>query len=838
MAISLKLYRIDEAPLSREVDVLDGGDDMGISFFVNDIAEIIKSKSDFAKGVKLLGTNRTNHALEWAFRLDVKADNIINKTIPCSLSVDGVLITKVAATLTVQRISTGSDGIVYECTVTGGRYGWASKLEALDYCAIGLDSHVFSPALVSNSLDRTGLVGPAYDDTYIGCAYNPVFYGGWLIPTQISIYDLRPHLYLKHLLEKVFAYIGYSLRGEFVETAIYGKMQVLYANGVFGIPQALYDELWALELANTIASYDPTNINVIYWQSDTIQSRYWDRNVFNVPQDMYAYIAFRLDAGTQQATLAGFCNGGIDFVGAAHDWQILVNATAVATGTYSGTAFLLEWVGEIQAGDEVRIKIDQGAHALPIQICLSGKGVGSLIVRPITGVVNGTTVNLCDSIPTGFSVKQLMDDITLLFGLSYETNEITKEVKWGMLPKKPTIGNKNWTNKVDKKDINLEFDERCGISLKYREDGDDKSFKDNAAKYNLLVADGCSTRELQMLSRTNTIGDKPIVTYYHGSLHHYVINSLLQSTNPSGYQGFSTTAYTHYYGREVVVVELRLVAGLTFNYHWWRIEVNGFPVASAPYIGAAFVVSWSGVLVQGDVVRFRLVNDVSDVSGLADVFLNNLDSTVLVYPKNLLFHFYNAPNPLFRSPMPYMVNYDMETVAVDDITTLGSVLNTRIKHKFGVKLAIYEGLVDAAVINITNVLAEPFFKYYDTALTTFAHFPYAYFWDYVEGIRDSLAFDDMSEYVLSPSGYFTVQKTILGRKKGGMSFYYDVFSGTGYLVYVTCWLRLSVADIQRLDFYDYVYLALTDMGTAKCLLLEVNDWSPSVGMAKCKFIKV
>lgn len=454
--ICLKLFREDEAPRTRIVDVLN--DDFGVTYRVNDIADIIKSKSSTSKGLKLLGTRRTHEAFEWLFRLDTISDNIVGKAIPCLLEVDGIDVLRGGGVLTVSKIETDlhDTHTVYQCQVTAGRFRWASLMRDLKACDLpNLGTHTYDENTVLASLDRKGFYGTVYDETFIGCTYFPVFYGSWKRQAfRINFYDLRPHVYVAWLLAKAFEHLGYTLTGDYVESDDFRELVILFGRGIF---TAQADEINSAKCEvyhGTTRCYEAFSLTTgegLFLDLATNDCNNWNGFVWTQPGTIGVEMefTFRIEPGVTTTGIAfeiiknfglagqtsitqvdyDSLNGNIetfricmnpgDTMRVFWRWESITNPSTCPACFPAGSG-----CGGFGSNPRIELfPLDARLTATPVSV-IDGYEPGSPLVERCLG----TTVNLCETIDPTLTMKEVVDGLTHARGLLWLTNETNKTV--------------------------------------------------------------------------------------------------------------------------------------------------------------------------------------------------------------------------------------------------------------------------------------------------------------------------------------------------------------------------------------------------------------------------
>jgi len=454
--------------------------DIASSYSVNDITDISKPKNHFSKNVELSGTPRTNKALQYVFRVDVITNNILDIDIDAQLLVNGVDILYSVGVLQVTEMRTNETlgTIFYECDLTGGRFRWVSLLDKLFACDLPLGSHIFDDTTTRNSWDRKGKLGVVFDHTFIGAAYFPVHYG-WFVDGSINvnIQDLRPHVYIAHIFQVAFAEIGYTLKGDYINSNRYKGLMHMFTRGAWDLTFDQETELTAQAVHQGPYLYDSCDVlgEGQFMRFDInnggffINIREWEQ-----PIDAEMEICVTVDPG--QGIVAGCLSLHIE-----------VNAISVTLAPYIPISGINLCITLILFKDDI-VKLrwvnDQCLIGPPPcdQITI---GILKAIwdFRPTNPKVKGigSTIELCETMDPKLTVKNILDGVTHLENLYWETNESSKEVTVSTATEfyRPQV-QEEWSDRVDcGRDIVQEIDKgKCrNFVFSFKKDSSDAFVK-------------------------------------------------------------------------------------------------------------------------------------------------------------------------------------------------------------------------------------------------------------------------------------------------------------------------------------------------------------------------
>jgi len=855
--ICLLIRREDELDFF-EVDLL-AAPDIATTYAITDIFKLSAAANPFSKQVQLLGTPQTNKALQYVFRVDKITNKILHKRITARLLIDGIDILVGGGILEVTEMVNNQvrGTIIYQCDLTGANYNWSVIFKDLEWCDIPLGSHVFDEDNVRDSWDRLGKLGTPFDYSFIGASYYPVHYGWWRQKTRVSIYDLRPHVYLKWLLEVAFTFAGYTLIGDYSISDEFEGLSLPFTRGVFGVSDTELQRT-NKEFIPIGGPYDPLNVTSNVLDSTVALDDYWYFKAWTQPFNAYMRVRFELNDGDLVPAIP-FPASNVSYTQPVI-WAVFVNGVNVGQENYPNTVtpgdpMVLEVDIPLEAGDIVQIQVLEDPLATPppaAQILIPpGEGVFNFI--PLTGILLGDTVDLCDTLDSAISITDVIKGFIHERGLYMLTNEENKTVEFIKISDFYTTDtHEDWTPKVNcDADITEIVLEECrNYVLKFKQDNDIQLFDQNCIefekgfRFSQLVIhepeDACRTTfENPIFSATNSVGHMPRANLIHGLAKLYSVVGLtfiMEMDNPNGHYQWvgggtiwqADRVGWHYF--QLTIADL-----LVSDYHLWQLEVNGVPTATAEYIGVGFNFEWYGCLQVGDQVRYRIIqgpNAPPPPDGAVTITLGKAALNV----KWGYWQFHDIDLDGWKSIMPSL----MKNTPVPEQAEEKDPLEI-ISHDLNPRLIKFEGLLDATDlgwIGGAGTLIRWRFNN-DTVTTVEGLLPFAYQVDYYQNTRDPLIYNDFSINPNSPdiggTGNVIVPNPVIkpGTHTTDYKFLTDLLSrGMRFDV----WVNLRNSDIKSLNFNLPKILHLQGFSGGVFVLNKVVDWRLDTQEAKLEML--
>jgi hypothetical protein len=260
----------DDAPWS----IVDSANkEITLTTSILNFTNLGESNNTFAKNVDLLGTPRTEAALGYFSRLDLDHSFNPNKY-RIRIEVEGVDVLQGYGFMEVKGVEFDPKiGLnVYKTFVEAGLTSWKRDFSELSINALELPINENS-VVARNSWDRTGVLGTAYDWSYIGATYVPIHRGEWngleqsSLPNRaVSYFQLTPSPYVKALLEEATRITGWKFIGDFYNSEFFEGLILPYSNSKDGFTGDLARA--ATVDRATVSGGTYTSGNPITWDQD------------------------------------------------------------------------------------------------------------------------------------------------------------------------------------------------------------------------------------------------------------------------------------------------------------------------------------------------------------------------------------------------------------------------------------------------------------------------------------------------------------------------------------------------------------------------------------------
>lgn len=216
-----------------ELDI-DGNSGITLTFAIADIREPGKRNTPWSKTVTLAGTKKNNQLLGHIFEIDI--DGVFSPNIKAFAFIESDGMQQLKGIMQLQQINRTGDDITYEVSFSGQLKNIFSiladaELSALDFSAY---DHQYTPANVvsswSNQIQKNG--ADYTNPTGEGYVYPEVDTGIDTAPGSSSILNYSPAIYLKHYIDKIFQYAGFTYGSSFFNSTFFKRLIV-----TAGLPQ-------------------------------------------------------------------------------------------------------------------------------------------------------------------------------------------------------------------------------------------------------------------------------------------------------------------------------------------------------------------------------------------------------------------------------------------------------------------------------------------------------------------------------------------------------------------------------------------------------------------------
>ena len=230
MSVTLIAYPLNES--NAEVPyVLDtmGEIDIALTFSVEDIADITKRRGSFSKTITLPNTTTNRACFGYAYNIQSFVGGFQpNKKIRAAMWEDGVQV--FSGVLQLISMSKIRGEVTYEVGLFSDDVSLFKSIEgnllATTAGVTGMN-HILTSAHVSATWTASGASGYVYGlvDSY---GYTDVVTQGWF---AVPFYKMTPSIYVKKMVDLIFAQAGYRYTSEFFNSERFGKLVIPYAAG-------------------------------------------------------------------------------------------------------------------------------------------------------------------------------------------------------------------------------------------------------------------------------------------------------------------------------------------------------------------------------------------------------------------------------------------------------------------------------------------------------------------------------------------------------------------------------------------------------------------------------
>jgi len=224
--------------------------DIAVTFSVQDLADVTKRKGAFSKTIALPSTKGNDAAFRHAYNVQSFVGGFTpNKQVKCAVWSDGVQV--FAGTMQLLSMSVTKGQATYEVAIYGEEVALFSNMadvKLVDTVGVTGMNHTFSVSLVTGTWDDSysdasgyvyGIVDAAghfhcYDVSNplgplapLFSSVTPIF--DRLIPIEL----MRPNIWVKKMVDLIFAQHGYRYQSAFFDTTEFERMVIPYAGDAF-----------------------------------------------------------------------------------------------------------------------------------------------------------------------------------------------------------------------------------------------------------------------------------------------------------------------------------------------------------------------------------------------------------------------------------------------------------------------------------------------------------------------------------------------------------------------------------------------------------------------------
>ena len=422
------------------------------TYAIDDISDFGSKNTSFSKTISLSGTAKNNQIFGFIF--DLGNANFTDDTLPnvnynfnasksaqCKIFIDKVQIFK--GTLRILEIVIQGNTIEYQCSVFGELGGFIDslgngRLEDLDFSAY---DHTYNVTNITNSWDAQR--GEGY--------YYPLIDYGNVSTNKIDFQysTLRPALYIKQYIDKIFANTDYVYESEFFNSDFFKRLIV--PNNQKTISSYSTN---ALEVYTTNQTYtiDGSTTPIEFGNINKLGSFTNNGNI------EFVYNSTTALSGSLRLTMAGYWSGTTNGT-----FNLKKNGTIIKSqtifGSPSGNYFNFEMVVDpivFNQNDSIEFQFNYTGSLSPIRnLTIYGGSIQvTANLSQITPINYGENIEINGTIPKGIFQRDFILSLAKMFNL-YIYDDAFNDKKIYIRPYVdfyPSVSDNalDWSNKIDR----------------------------------------------------------------------------------------------------------------------------------------------------------------------------------------------------------------------------------------------------------------------------------------------------------------------------------------------------------------------------------------------------
>ena len=422
------------------------------TYAIDDISDFGSKNTSFSKTISLSGTAKNNQIFGFIF--DLGNANFTDDTLPnvnynfnasksaqCKIFIDKVQIFK--GTLRILEIVIQGNTIEYQCSVFGELGGFIdslgnARLEDLDFSAY---DHTYNVTNITNSWDAQR--GQGY--------YYPLIDYGNVSTNKIDFQysTLRPALYIKQYIDKIFANTDYSYESDFFNSDFFKRLIV--PNNQKTISSYSTN---ALEVYTTNQTYtiDGSITPIEFGNINKLGSFTNNGNI------EFVYNSTTALSGSLRLTMAGYFSGTTNAT-----FNLKKNGTTIKSqtiiGTPSGNYFNFIMIVDpivFNQNDSIEFQFNYTGLLSPIRnltIYGGSMQITAFVATP-TPINYGENIEINGTIPKGIFQRDFILSLAKMFNL-YIYDDPFNDKKIYIKPYVdfyPSVSDNalDWSNKIDR----------------------------------------------------------------------------------------------------------------------------------------------------------------------------------------------------------------------------------------------------------------------------------------------------------------------------------------------------------------------------------------------------
>jgi hypothetical protein len=416
-----------------EDEVIDLLQDISTDFTyaIDDVRDFGSRNTSFSRTISIPATAKNNKILGFAFELGMASEHNIDlpnvntnftpsQAAKCEVYVDKIQIFK--GVIRMLEIVINNNVIQYQCAVFGELGGFITelgnkRLEDLDFSQ---HDHTYNVTEIEDSWDVINGSGYYYPLIDYGDVSNN--------KDDFSVSTLRPALYVKEYIDKIFEGTTYTLDCAFFDTSFFKSL--IIPNNSQGIRGANDRFILGTKTISQILlnSNTPTARNEDLPFDTTTLLNFTEnagKSIFTYTDVTKTIRTIASIVGTYQTDAASSITATL-FIGG-------VSVQAFTQNTFSANnpfSFSFDYTGNIANTNEVRIEISVPITANTYIVTISSASINlSQITSQITDVAYNGVISINENLPKGVFQKDFFLSVCKMFNLYvYQDNLNDKQI--------------------------------------------------------------------------------------------------------------------------------------------------------------------------------------------------------------------------------------------------------------------------------------------------------------------------------------------------------------------------------------------------------------------------
>lgn len=230
----------------------------------------------FSKEFTIPATNANNKLLQSLYDTNILNQKDLKGLKDCVIKAEG--IPYIRGQFQINDILFNGETKAYACIVTGDNIEWINDLRNTNLSDLNFGSHTYNQATIEASW--TGI----YPN--LNYYYGLINYGKWLEGSNVTVEDMRPHLYLKAIVDQALS--GWTVSSTFMNLVEFKKLIYAYVGNNWNHPQSVIDaNTFNIDANQKTYSLGTVGFGDTVNQTFTIDFQNSDNAVFNTTTDTF-----------------------------------------------------------------------------------------------------------------------------------------------------------------------------------------------------------------------------------------------------------------------------------------------------------------------------------------------------------------------------------------------------------------------------------------------------------------------------------------------------------------------------------------------------------------------